>query len=244
MTDHPDTLFQRPSHEVGGFRFDEQVAQVFPDMIRRSVPGYGQVIGLSALIAKRYAQPHTCLYDLGCSLGATTLAMAEQVTEPGCRIIAMDDSKAMLERARSLATDRLIDPLPIDWVQADIADCAFEPASVMAMNFTLQFIDPSRRADLVGRIYDALNPGGVLFMAEKVEHASSFAQSTLTDLHRDFKRANGYSELEIANKRQAIETVLISDTSETHLHRLHAAGFSDVVECFHCLNFKAWLAVK
>lgn len=244
MTDHPDTLFQMPWHGVGGFRFDEQVASVFPDMIRRSVPGYGQVIGLSALIAKRYAQPHTHLYDLGCSLGATTLAMAEQVTESGCRVIAMDNSEAMLARARALAADRLIDPLPIDWVQTDIADCVFEPASVMAMNFTLQFIDPTVRADLIGRIYEALTPGGVLVLAEKVVLDAPEAQAILTDLHHDFKRANGYSELEIASKRQAIDTVLIPETSDTHVKRLRQAGFSEVIECFHCLNFKAWVSVK
>ena len=244
MTDHPDTLFQTPWHGVGGFRFDEQVAHVFPDMIRRSVPGYGQVIGLSALIAKRYAQPHTHLYDLGCSLGATTLAMAEQVTEPGCRVVAIDNSQAMLDRARGLSADRLIDPLPIDWVQADITDYRFEPASVMAMNFTLQFIDPTLRADLIGRIYEALTPGGVFVLAEKVVLEARDAQAILTDLHHDFKRANGYSELEIASKRQAIETVLIPETSETHQERLRQAGFSQVIECFHCLNFKAWVSLK
>lgn len=244
MTDQPDTLFQTPWHGVGGFRFDEQVASVFPDMIRRSVPGYGQVIGLSALIAKRHAQPHTHLYDLGCSLGATTLAMAEQVTEPGCRVIAIDNSDAMLARARALAADRLIDPLPIDWIKADITDCVFEPASVMAMNFTLQFIDPTLRSELIDRIYAALTPGGVLVMAEKVMLEAPTAQAMLTDLHHDFKRANGYSELEIASKRQAIETVLIPETTETHVERLKQAGFSEVIECFHCLNFKAWMALK
>lgn len=244
MTDQPDTLFQTPWHGVGGFRFDEQVASVFPDMIRRSVPGYGQVIGLSALIAKRHAQPHTHLYDLGCSLGATTLAMAEQVTEPGCRVIAIDNSDAMLARARALAADRLIDPLPIDWIKADITDCVFEPASVMAMNFTLQFIDPTLRSELIDRIYAALTPGGVLVMAEKVMLEAPTAQAMLTDLHHDFKRANGYSELEIASKRQAIETVLIPETTETHVGRLKQAGFSEVIECFHCLNFKAWMALK
>jgi tRNA (cmo5U34)-methyltransferase len=170
--------------------------------------------------------------------------MAEQVTEPGCRVIAMDNSEAMLARARALAADRLIDPLPIDWVQADIADCVFEPASVMAMNFTLQFIDPTVRADLIGRIYEALTPGGVLVLAEKVVLDAPKAQAILTDLHHDFKRANGYSELEIASKRQAIDTVLIPETSDTHVKRLRQAGFSEVIECFHCLNFKAWVSVK
>ena len=140
MADREDHLFQTPFAGVGEFRFDEKVAQVFPDMIRRSVPGYGQVIGSSALIAKRHAKPNTAIYDLGCSLGATTLAMANQVRTEGCRIIAVDNSEAMLTQVRQTMSDRLLDPLPIEWVCHDIVEMPFEPCSVVALNFTLQFI--------------------------------------------------------------------------------------------------------
>ena len=130
MSDREDNLFQNAFTGIGGFRFDEKVAQVFPDMIRRSVPGYGHVVGSSGLIAKRYAQPNTVIYDLGCSLGATTLAIADQVTTPGCRLIAVDNSKAMLAHAQSRLYDRLVGPLPIVWVHVDISTMAFEPCSV------------------------------------------------------------------------------------------------------------------
>lgn len=243
MTDQPDTLFQTPWQGVGDFRFDERVAQVFPDMIRRSVPGYGHVIGLTGLIAKRYAQPNTALYDLGCSLGATTLSMASQVTEAGCHIVAVDNSEAMLKKARELATDRVMDPIPITWQHADICALTFMPCSVVTLNFTLQFIEPTRRLDLLSRIYNALTPGGVLVLAEKVTVAEP-AQDRLNTLHLDFKRANGYSELEIAGKRQAIEQVLIPESPDTHRARLQQAGFNTAFEFFHCLNFKAWLAIK
>lgn len=243
MTDQPDTLFQTPWQGVGDFRFDERVAQVFPDMIRRSVPGYGHVIGLTGLIAKRYAQPNTALYDLGCSLGATTLSMASQVTEAGCHIVAVDNSEAMLQKARELATDRVMDPIPITWQHADICALTLVPCSVVTLNFTLQFIDPTHRLDLLSRIYDALTPGGVLILAEKVTVAEP-AQEHLNTLHLDFKRANGYSELEIAGKRQAIEQVLIPESPDTHHTRLQQAGFNMAFEFFHCLNFKAWMAVK
>ncbi len=160
MSDCEDNLFQTAFSSIGGFRFDENVAQVFPDMIRRSVPGYGHVVGSSGLIAKRYAQPNTVIYDLGCSLGATTLAIANQVTTPGCRIVAVDNSKAMLAQAQSNLTDRLVDPLPIEWVHDDISTMAFEPCSVVALNFTLQFIEPGKREQLLGEIHRALCPGG------------------------------------------------------------------------------------
>ena len=243
MTDQSDTLFQTPWQGVGDFRFDERVAQVFPDMIRRSVPGYGHVVGLTGLTAKRFAQPHTALYDLGCSLGATTLAMAAEVTTEGCRIVAVDNSEAMLTKAEQLASARAIDPLPIEWVLADLCELEFVPCSVASLNYTLQFIAPEKRQPLLTRLCNAMVLGGVLVLAEKVT-LTDMAQDTLNTLHLDFKRANGYSELEIAGKRQAIEQVLIPESPETHIARLQASGFSEVIEFFHCLNFRAWLAIK
>ena len=243
MSDREDNLFQTAFRSIGGFRFDENVAQVFPDMIRRSVPGYGHVVGSSGLIAKRFAQPNTVIYDLGCSLGATTLAIANQVTTPGCRIVAVDNSEAMLAQAQSSLTDRLVDPLPIEWVYGDISTMAFEPCSVVALNFTLQFIDQDKREQLFCNIQRALFPGGALILAEKIVQEDLKSQDTLNALHLDFKRANGYSELEIAGKRQAIENVLIPETANTHINRLTRVGFTEVTEFFHCLNFKAWVAI-
>ena len=243
MSDREDNLFQIAFSSIGGFRFDENVAQVFPDMIRRSVPGYGHVVGSSGLIAKRFAQPNTVIYDLGCSLGATTLAIANQVTTPGCRIVAVDNSKAMLAQAQSGLTDRLVDPLPIEWVHADISTMAFEPCSVVALNFTLQFIEQDKREQLLSEIHGALCPRGALILAEKIVEEDLKSQDTLNALHLDFKRANGYSELEIAGKRQAIENVLIPETANTHINRLTRVGFTEVTEFFHCLNFKAWVAI-
>jgi tRNA (cmo5U34)-methyltransferase len=243
MSDREDNLFQTAFRSIGGFRFDENVAQVFPDMIRRSVPGYGHVVGSSGLIAKRFAQPNTVIYDLGCSLGATTLAIANQVTTPGCRIVAVDNSEAMLGQAQSSLTDRLVGPLPIEWVYGDISTMAFEPCSVVALNFTLQFIEQHKREQLLNNIQRALCPGGALILAEKIVQEDLKSQDTLNALHLDFKRANGYSELEIAGKRQAIENVLIPETANTHINRLTRVGFTEVTEFFHCLNFKSWVAI-
>jgi tRNA (cmo5U34)-methyltransferase len=243
MSDREDNLFQTSFSGVGGFRFDEKVAQVFPDMIRRSVPGYGHVIGSSGLIAKRYAQANTVIYDLGCSLGATTLAIASQVTTPGCRIVAVDNSEAMLAQAQLSLSDRLVDPLPIDWVHGDISTMTFEPCSVVAINFTLMFIEREKREKLLSDIRNALCPGGALILAEKIVQEDAQSQETLNSLHMEFKRANGYSELEIAGKRQAIENVLVPETADAHIERLRRVGFQEVTEFFHCLNFKAWIAI-
>jgi tRNA (cmo5U34)-methyltransferase len=243
MSDREDNLFQTLFTGVGGFRFDEKVAQVFPDMIRRSVPGYGHIIGSSGLIAKRYAQPNTVIYDLGCSLGATTLSIANQVTTPDCRIVAVDNSEAMLAQAQSSLSDRLVDPLPIDWVHDDIATMTFERCSVVAINYTLMFIEREKREKLLSDIHNALCPGGALILAEKIVQEDAQSQETLNSLHMEFKRANGYSELEISGKRQAIENVLVPETADAHIERLRRAGFQEVTEFFHCLNFKAWVAI-
>ena len=244
MPNREDNLFETPFVGVGDFRFDEKVSEVFPDMIRRSVPGYGHVIGLSGLIAKRYAKPNTIIYDLGCSLGATTIAIANEVTKPGCRIVAVDNSEAMLTRARATTNDRLVNPQAIEWLRKDITDMSFEACSVVVLNFTLQFIAIEQREDLLINIKNSLVPGGLMILAEKVLHEDTKSQQSLTNLHHDFKRANGYSELEIAGKRQAIENVLVPETPSAHEARLTRAGFSEITEFFHCINFKAWMAVK
>ena len=244
MSEKSDNLFETPWQSQGNFRFDENVARVFPDMIRRSVPGYGHIIGLSGLIAKRYAMPNTVLYDLGCSLGATTRSMAQKVTEPGCEIIAVDSSQAMLSNAKKEVASELNERFPIHWLNADITKIDFVPCSVVALNFTLQFIPLEKRETLLRKIYTALCPGGVLVLAEKIIEEHKESQNILNEFHLDFKRANGYSELEISGKRQAIENVLIPETSKTHTSRLGRAGFSEVTEFFHCLNFKAWIASK
>lgn len=168
MSDLEDNLFKTPLSSAGGFRFDEKVALVFPDMIRRSVPGYGHIIGSSGLIAKRYAKANTVIYDLGCSLGATTLAIAGEVETPGCRIIAVDNSEAMLAQARMRLSEPPIDTLPIDWVCEDISDMTFERCSVVALNFTLQFIEKGKREKLLSDVRRALYPNGALILAEKL----------------------------------------------------------------------------
>ena len=244
MPNREDNLFETPFVGVGDFRFDEKVSEVFPDMIRRSVPGYGHVTGLSGLIAKRYAKPNTIIYDLGCSLGATTIAIANEVTKPGCRIVAVDNSEAMLTRARATTNDRLVNPQAIEWLRKDITDMSFEACSVVVLNFTLQFIAIEQREDLLTNIKNSLVPGGLMILAEKVLHEDTKSQQSLANLHHDFKRANGYSELEIAGKRQAIENVLVPETPSAHEARLTRAGFSEITEFFHCINFKAWMAVK
>ncbi|KEF31542.1 MAG: carboxy-S-adenosyl-L-methionine synthase CmoA [Gammaproteobacteria bacterium] len=225
------------------FRFDASVARVFPDMIRRSVPGYTTVIPMIEVITEQYVQPGTNCYDLGCSLGAATLAMRHGIHHDDCQLIGVDNSGAMIERCRHyVALDD--HPLPVTLRCEDILDTELSDASVTTLNYTLQFVPPEKRESLLRRIADATRPGGALILSEKVRFESEQEQEIQTRLHHEFKRANGYSDLEISQKRAAIEQVLIPETLDTHKQRLLTAGFSEVFLWYQCFNFVSILAIK
>ena len=246
MKQQPDRLFAQPLDQVPDFVFNEDVAKVFPDMIKRSVPGYPTIVENLGVLAAQFAQPHSALYDLGCSLGAVTQALRRHVRSDDCRVIAVDNSPAMVERCAEYlhAQDAMFQELlPVEVIEADILALEFQPASLVALNFTLQFIAPEQRLELLTRIRQALLPGGALILSEKLCFADAQQQTLLNDLHIAFKRANGYSELEIAQKRSALENVMKPDSLEVHRQRLLEAGFSQVVPWFQCLNFASLVAL-
>ena len=246
MNKQPDRLFSQPLDQVPDFVFNEDVARVFPDMIKRSVPGYPTIVENIGVLASQFAQPNSLIYDLGCSLGAVTQALRRHVQLDGCRVLAVDSSSAMVERCREYlhAQDAMLQELlPADVIEADILALNWQPASLVAMNFTLQFIAPDARLELLTRIRSTLLPGGALILSEKLRFEDQQQHDLLTDLHIAFKRANGYSELEIAQKRSAIENVMLPDSLEQHRERLQAAGFSQVVPWFQCLNFASLVAL-
>lgn len=238
-----DKLFSAPINKMGDFTFDEQVAQVFPDMIQRSVPGYSNIISAIGMLSERFVTPNSVLYDLGCSLGAATLSMRRHINQPGCRIIGVDNSPAMVERCK-LHIQSYRSETPVDIIEADIRNVEIENASVVVLNFTLQFLSPEDRFSLLQKIYQGLNPGGILILSEKYVFTDSRTNNLLIDLHHDFKRANGYSELEISQKRSAIENVMLPDSIEAHKQRFADIGFSSYDVWFQCFNFGSMFAIK
>lgn len=242
MTSPVDKLFAQPRQLVD-FTFDEAVARVFPDMIRRSVPGYETLISLTGLLGAQYAQPGSRIYDLGASLGASTLAIGRCLQIPDVQLVAVDNAPAMATRCGEVLREALPDR-SVDVVCADVRDVGIENASVVVLNFTLQFINHADRAALLAHIHAGLRPGGVLLLAEKIAFADPDEQQRMDALHTAFKKANGYSELEISQKRAALEKVLLPDTLETHRSRLQTTGFSAVDEWFRCLNFAGLLVLR
>ena len=230
-------------NKVDDFKFDESVVDVFPDMIQRSVPGYETIVHTIGELAKTAVTPNSVVYDLGCSLGAASLSVARALPKETCKIIGVDASEAMVERCKRMVQAFNL-PNPIDIIQQNAQDTTIVNGSMVIMNFTLQFIPPSDRAALLAKIYEGLNPGGVLVLSEKIKHPTVAGNELLIDLHHQFKRNNGYSELEVSQKRASLEKVMLTDTFAEHEKRLFDAGFSDVVMWFKCYNFTSLVAIK
>ncbi len=245
MTDQPskDSLYAKPHTHLVDFVFDEQVASVFPDMIRRSVPGYETVIAMLGVFASRYVQPNSNVYDLGCSQGAASLAMRHHIRQPGVTLVAVDNASAMIERCRTnLAAD--LAPSALDLRCENIQDTAIVDGSLVVLNYTLQFVPKEAREALLAKIFLGMRAGGALVISEKIQFEADQEQQLMTHWHHDFKRLNGYSELEISQKRQAIENVLIPESINTHIQRLKNNGFSQVSCWFQCFNFASFIALK
>lgn len=238
-----DNIYREAMDEVSDFQFDQRVVRVFPDMIQRSVPGYRLVLELLALAASQFTQPASNVYDLGCSLGAATLAMRRHIAHADCRIIAVDNSPDMVQRARE-QIDRDNSIVAVEVIAADVQDIDISQASLVVLNFTLQFIAPEQRLALLQKIHDGMLPGAVLLIAEKIRFADQQNQQLLDTWHQHFKRSQGYSDLEIAQKRQALENVMQPDPLETHRQRLQQVGFGQICQWFQALNFAAVLARK
>ena len=238
-----DKLFSKPLESIADFVFDQSVADVFQDMVERSIPGYQTIINHTAELADRFVQPNTNCYDLGCSLGASTLAIRERIESRGASIYAIDNSEAMLKKCATVMASKESNTLT-HLVNANICDIEITNATLVVMNFTLQFIPLEQRSQLMHKIYQGLNKGGCLVISEKLHFEPESLNQLLCQLHHQFKREQGYSDLEISQKRDSIENVLLPETLDTHIERLRSSGFSTVSPWFQCFNFGSLVAIK
>ena len=238
-----DAIYAAPHTTLEDFRFDEMVAQVFPDMIQRSVPGYSTIVDGVGQIAGHFVQDNSKIYDLGCSLGAASMAARRYVSASGCEIVAVDNSLAMIERCK-MNVRAIRSEIPVETVLGQLQEVTISNASVIIMNFTLQFIAPQERLTIIQKLYDGLLPGGVLIISEKLRHQHIATDELLINMHHEFKRRNGYSELEISQKRSALENVMKIDDYDSHQTRFSTAGFEHSEMWYKCFNFCSMFAVK
>jgi tRNA (cmo5U34)-methyltransferase len=228
----------------GDFVFDEQVASVFEDMINRSVPGYSTIIAMIGVLAERYCQEQSNIYDLGCSLGGATLAAASRVTCNEFSVIAIDNSTAMIDRLQSRLTELPELEQKIECRCELLQEAQISDASVVVLNFTLQFIPLADRANLLKKIYNGMRPGAVLIISEKIIFPDEELNQLFIEMYHSFKEDMGYSKLEISQKRAALEKVLLPETLVKHRDRLQDIGFHSIDVWFQCFNFASMVAFK
>ncbi|WP_016955682.1 carboxy-S-adenosyl-L-methionine synthase CmoA [Catenovulum agarivorans] len=238
-----DNIYASPQHQVKDFVFDDSVVDVFSDMIERSVPGYQTIISTIGHLAKAYVTDDSHIYDLGASLGAASLSIRRNITSANNTLFAVDYSQPMAEKCRKHLLNYKSNVKTIVLCD-DVLKLDIHNASMVVLNFTLQFIAADLREQLIKQIYQGLNPGGILVLSEKLIFNQDKIQHTLNDLHLDFKRAHGYSELEISQKRTAIENVMKPDDLDTHYQRLKNAGFNQFNQWYQCFNFCSLIAIK
>jgi len=235
-----DRLFSEVDLRSGEFSFDENVARVFDDMISRSIPLYADVQRSVPVLSDLLDHEPLKVVDLGCSTGTSLIHLARSLPGRNLELIGIDNSRAMLDKCREkLVALKLLDQ--IKTLQADICKFEFSQASVVLMNYTLQFVDVELRSQILQRICESIRPGGFLLVSEKVAHEQPAMDEALVELYFEFKRRQGYSELEISRKRDALENVLVPLTIQGNLELFYAAGFERVEVLLKWFNFATFV---
>ena len=243
IKEETDQVFREELKEASDFKFSARVANVFDDMVNRSVPFYGEIQRMVAELAADHAQEGTNVYDLGCSTGTTLIGM-DTMIPPGIRFIGVDDSPEMLQKCdRKLKEAGVVRPYTLQ--AADIQRGAeIQNASVVVLCLTLQFIRPIYREKLLKSIVEGLVTNGVLILVEKVLTEDSVFNRDFIKYYYNYKRRNSYSEMEISQKREALENVLIPYKLSENVHMLREAGFASCETFFKWYNFSGVIAIK
>lgn len=237
-----DVVFNEPA-PVGDFKFDAKVAKVFDDMVSRSVPFYDEMQRMTAQLAGDFAMPNTNLYDIGCSTGTTLLAL-DHFIDQSVRFVGIDNSPEMLAEAHKKAANAVTKRM-IQFEKSDMhGEIKMENASVITLLLTLQFVRPLHRERIMRSIYEGLNENGALILIEKLTSEDTVFNRLFINHYYDYKRKNGYSEIEISKKREALENVLIPYRMEENFELLRYAGFRRIEVFFRWYNFCGIIAVK
>lgn len=239
-----DNVFDFQGKPVSDFRFDQTVATVFDDMVSRSVPYYGEIHRMCAELAGDFAREGSNVYDIGCSTGTSLIAFDKTIQAPDVTLIGVDNSQEMLKRAdEKLKSSGLRHPYVLEYGDLN-KGIAIQNASVISMILTLQFVRPLNREMLMKQMFEGLRPGGVLLLVEKLTSEHTVFNRLFIQHYYEFKKRNGYSEMEIANKREALENVLIPYRMEENFDLLNKVGFGSVEVFFRWYNFCAIIAIK
>ncbi len=238
-----DEVFKGQITEAKDFKFGEKVASVFDDMVSRSVPFYNEIQRMVAELAADNALEGTEVYDLGCSTGTTMIGMNSMINE-NIKFVGIDDSKEMLVKCdQKLKEKNFTRPYDLRCEDLNVS-VEVSNASVVVLCLTLQFIRPVHRERLMKQIYDGMVKNGVLIIVEKILAEDSTFNRNFIKHYYDYKRRNNYSELEISQKREALENVLVPYKHSENEFLLKNTGFSHLEPFFKWYNFTGLIAVK
>jgi tRNA (cmo5U34)-methyltransferase len=238
-----DQVFKAPMEKSTDFKFDAQVANVFNDMVGRSVPYYLEMQRMMAEIIPDFAQPNTSIYDLGCSTGTTLLSLDKRLDQT-VRFVGVDSSAEMIENSRNNFKNNEL-TRPYNLITADLyKPFEIKNASVVILCLTLQFMRPLYRQKMLQSIYQQMNDGACLILIEKVLAEDADLNRQFINYYYDLKRRNNYDEMEISQKREALENVLIPYKLSENLQMLAEAGFSKTEVFFKWYNFAGIIAIK
>ncbi len=233
-----DTVFTKPIKKQ--FEFDEEVAAVFDDMLERSVPFYKESQKITQFFALKNLEEGGVLYDLGCSTASLLLNIHRDL-KVNAELVGLDNSEAMLAQARRKCEAYGV---KIDVQNADILEYEYKKADVFVSNYTLQFIRPLVREELVKKIANSMKEKGVFIFSEKVISHQTKLNKDLIECYYDFKKTQGYSEYEIMQKREALENVLVPYSEEENIKMARSCGFSHCEVVFRWANFATFIAIK
>lgn len=238
-----DEVYRSERSAVADFRFGTDVATVFDDMVTRSVPFYVEIQRMIAEMAGDFATPDSVVYDLGCSTGTTFLNMHPKL-DPSVRLVGIDNSPEMLDKCRAKLLEHGM-ARPCELRYADLNEgVVIENASVVMLILTLQFVRPLNRDRLIVDVFRGLRQNGCLILVEKLLGEDSLFNRLFIKYYYDMKRRNGYSELEISQKREALENVLVPYKLLENRELLLRTGFRFVDVFFKWYNFCGMVAVK
>jgi tRNA (cmo5U34)-methyltransferase len=238
-----DTVFAEKKTTIEPFEFNQAVTDVFNDMLHRSVPLYEESVHRQSQLAAHFYRTGSRIYDLGCSNGNLGIRILRQFNGRSFSMKGVDSSPFMIEKYLSRLENRA-DASGIELICRPMEDVEINNASVVLINLTLQFVDVDKRDDLIKQIYTGLNPGGVMLLTEKTAHSVPVMNDLEKKYYRSFKLENGYSDLEISQKRDALEKVLVPETIQDHERRLRHAGFTLVETWLKWFNFTSFMAIK
>ena len=238
-----DQVFADKKFKIKPFEFNKEVTSVFDDMLNRSVPFYMESIQRQSQFAAQYYQEGSRIYDLGCSHGNLGMLIRDQLKTKAFSMVAVDNSKPMIEKYFK-RLEKYGQTPQVDLVCGCLEDIQIKNASVVLINLTLQFLDKEKRDYLIKKIYQGMNSNGILLLTEKTIHSSKVIDDLQIKFYERFKVENGYSQLEISQKRDALDKVLVPDTIEIHKNRILTAGFTLFDVWLKWFNFASMIAIK